>query len=649
MTQERPTIFPPPAHVQKQAHIKSLDEYRMWYEQSIAHPENFWARIAERLDWFERWHTVLEWDFNVPKIAWFCGGKLNACFNCVDRHVAAGKGNKPAIIWVGNEPTEQRRITYSELFAEVQRAANALRSLGVTKGDRVAIYMQMVPELPIAMLACARIGAIHSVIFGAFAPDAVAKRINDAECKVLITQDTGPRGTKREPMKVKTDQALTSCPTVESVLVVRRTGDDVPMQDGRDHWWDELLATVAPTSGTIAMDSEDPLFILYTSGTTGKPKGMVHTTGGYLVGTSLSHEYVFDVHDNDVYLCTADIGWVTGHSYVVYGPLANGATTVMLECPPTYPTPDRLWQIVDDLGVTQLYTAPTAIRAFAKAGSEWPAKYKLSSLRVLGTVGEPIDEEAWHWYHEHIGRGQCAIVDTWWQTETGSIMITPLPGATPTKPAFATRPFFGVDPVVLDEQGNELEGAARGILAIKHPWPAMARTIWKDHERFRATYFRRFPGYYFPTDGCIRDAEGDFRVIGRLDDIIIVSGHNISTAETEEALMTHPAVAEAAVAGPKDALTGKAIYCFVILHDGYSASDELRRAIGQTVRERIGPFATPKAIQFVDKLPKTQSAKTMRRLLLLIAEGNAKQLAQEDISTLEDKSVPGRLLEGRIA
>ena len=646
--QQADPVYDVPAAVRGQTAIDEETYLRM-YDRSIRDPEGFWAEQAEaQVDWFEKWDTVLEWDFRTANVKWFAGGKLNVSYNCLDRHVQAGEGDRTALIWQGNNREEHKTFTYAELLEQVCRCANALRALGVEQGDRVCIYMQMVPELPVAMLACARIGAVHSVVFGAFSPDSLRDRIQDSACKVLITQDTGLRGAKDDiPMKANADAALADCPSIEKVLVVRRTGHDVAMQAGRDVWWHEQVATQPADCEPARMDAEDPLFILYTSGSTGKPKGVLHTTGGYLVYASLTHRYVFDYRPGDVYWCTADIGWVTGHSYIVYGPLANRATTMMFEGVPNYPDFGRFWQIVEQHQVNIFYTAPTALRALMKEGDDWPAKYDLSSLRILGTVGEPIKSPEWHWYYQVIGGARCPIVDTWWQTETGGILITPLPGATKTKPGSATRPFFGVQPCLVDDQGNEIEGNdAAGNLCLKFPWPGIMRTVYGDHDRFVQTYFAMYPGKYFTGDGCRRDADGYYWITGRVDDVINVSGHRLGTAEIEGALGKHPAVAEAAVVGMPHDLKGQGIYAFVTLKTGQQPTPDLAAELNRTVRREIGPHATPDKVQFADGLPKTRSGKIMRRILRKIGEGAIDQLG--DTSTLADPSVVDQLVAGRL-
>jgi len=638
--------FYPTEEFRKSAVIPSLDQYHDMYRESITDPDGFWGRVAERLHWFKKWDKVVDYDFVNGNITWFAGGKLNISYNCLDRHVEAGHGDKTAIIWVGNDPNESKIITYGQLLEDVKKFANVLKAHGVQKGDRVCIYMQMIPEMPIAMLACSRIGAVHSVVFGAFSAESLRDRINDSACKILITQDSGVRGSKNDiPMKLNADKAVAEAPSIEKTIVVQRTGQEVPMDAQRDAYWHEEMAKVDANCPPEEMDAEDPLYILYTSGSTGKPKGVLHTTGGYLVYTSFSHELIFDYHEGDVYWCTADIGWVTGHSYIVYGPLANRAITMMYEGVPNYPDFGRFWQIVDQFKVNSFYTAPTAIRALMKEGDHWPNQHDLSSLRLLGTVGEPIKEPEWLWYHKVIGKERCPIVDTWWQTETGGILITPLPAAIPTKPGSATLPFFGVQPAILDETGAELEGEARGYLAIKAAWPAMMRTVYGDHDRFRQMYFERFPGYYFTGDGARRDEDGYYWITGRVDDVLNVSGHRIGTAEVEGAIGQADGVAEAAVVGFPHDIKGQGIYAYVTLMSGVSPSEEIAQAIRQAVREHIGPHATPDKIQFTPALPKTRSGKIMRRILRKIAEGDTEHLG--DTSTLADPSVVEDLVEGR--
>ena len=632
-------VFPPPESFAQAAHIKSLGEYRGLYEASLRDPEGFWAQQAETLRWSKKWDRVLEW--TPPFAKWFSGGTLNLSENCLDRHVTTWRKNKAAIIWEG-EPGETRTLTYQELLREVGRFANVLKALGVHKGDRVGIYMPMIPEAAVAMLACARIGATHTVVFGGFSSEAVRDRMNDAEAKLIITADGGYRRGNVVPLKVNVDGALKGAKTVQHVVVVRRTGAPVPFQAGRDHWWHELMAAASPVCPAEPLDAEHPLFILYTSGTTGKPKGVVHTTGGYLLQAALTTKYVFDLKDEDTYFCTADIGWVTGHSYVVYGPLANGATTLMYEGAPNHPEPDRLWDIVEKHRVNIFYTAPTAIRAFVRWGEQWPRKHDLSSLRLLGTVGEPINPEAWMWYRAVIGGGRCPIVDTWWQTETGSIMITPLPGAVPTKPGSGTLPFFGVDADVVDKDGKSVPTGAGGYLVIKKPWPSMLRTVYKDPDRYVEQYWKKFPGIYFTGDGARRDADGYFWIMGRVDDVINVAGHRLGTMEVESALVSHAKVAEAAVVGRPDELKGQALVAFVTPKGGLKADEVLRGELKEHVVKEIGSIARPEEIRFTDALPKTRSGKIMRRLLRDIAAGKE---TVGDTTTLEDFSVLAKLRE----
>ena len=636
------TYKPHPDTTQK-AHISSLEQYKKIYNESISNPEEFWAKIAERIDWYQPWNKVREYDFVNGKIEWFSNGKLNASYNCLDRHVNNGYGDETAIIWEGNDPNQSRTFTYKELLKEVSQFANGLKDLGVKKGDRVCLYMQMIPELAIAVLACARIGAVHSVVFGAFSSDALRDRINDSACKILVTQDTGVRGIKQNiPMKANADQAVLHTPSIEYVIVVKRTGEPVHMDVERDIWWHESISNVDDKCKPEEMDSEDPLFILYTSGSTGKPKGVLHTTGGYLTYASFTHELVFDYKPGEIYWCTADLGWITGHSYIIYGPLANQATSIMFEGVPNYPDYGRFWDVVDKHKVNQFYTAPTALRALMKEGDEWVTSKDLSSLRVLGTVGEPIKEPEWNWYHEIIGKQRCPIVDTWWQTETGGILITPLPGATSTKPGSATLPFFGIEPILLDEDGNEIEGNdVSGLLAIKSSWPGQMRTIYGDQDRFIETYFKQFPGYYFTGDGAKRDEDGFYWITGRVDDVLNVSGHRIGTAEVEGAIGKANGVAEAAVVGYPHDIKGQGIYAFVTLMTGVEVSDEIYDGIRASVTKDIGPHAKPDEIQFTPALPKTRSGKIMRRILRKIAAGDLENMG--DISTLADPSVVANL------
>jgi acetyl-CoA synthetase len=631
--------FDPPKEFAEHSHVKSLAEYERLYEDAENDPEKFWGQVADELHWFRRWDSVLEW--NAPWAKWFSGGQINLSYNCLDRHVATWRRNKAAIIWEG-EPGETRTLTYQQLLIEVSKFANVLKSLGVKKGDRIAIYMGMAPELPVAMLACARIGATHSIIFGGFSANALVDRINDAEATAVITQDGSYRRGSQIPLKTTVDEAVSSCPSIKSVVVYQRTGSKVQMEPGRDHWWHELMANASDKCEAEALDAEHPLYILYTSGTTGKPKGLVHTTGGYSVGTYLTAKLVFDLKDDDTYWCTADIGWVTGHSYIVYGPLQNGATVVMYEGAPNWPEPDRFWRIIERHKVSILYTAPTAIRAFMKWGEQYPRRFEMKSLRLLGTVGEPINPEAWMWYREVIGRGRCPIVDTWWQTETGMIMITPLPGATPTKPGSATRPFPGVIVDVVNRQGETVPPASGGYLVIKRPWPAMARTIYGDADRYVQQYWSDIPGVYFTGDGARKDEDGYFWVMGRVDDVINVSGHRLSTMEVESALVAHPKVAEAAVVGRPDEIKGQAISAFVTLESGNEPVDSLKDELRQWVTKEIGSLARPDDIRFADALPKTRSGKIMRRLLREIASGSE---VRGDTTTLEDFSVLAKLRE----
>ncbi len=644
-------VFNPPADFTEKAWIKSREEYQKMYDRSIQDPAGFWGEIAEQFHWYKKWDKVFDFNYDrregKVQHQWYINGKTNITYNCLDRHLDT-RGDQTAILWVGNNPGEDRTYTYKELHEQVCKFANVLKAQGIKKGDRVSIYMQMIPELAIAMMGCARIGAVHSIVFGAFSPDALADRCNDSDCRMIITQDTGLRGAKQDvPMKTNADKAAVKAPTVEQIIVVKRTGEDVPMMAGRDLWWHELMETAPVQNEAEVMDAEDPLFLLYTSGSTGKPKGVQHNVGGYMVYTALTHKYIFDYHDGDIYWCTADIGWVTGHSYIVYGPLANGATTMMFEGVPTWPEPDRFWDIVEKYKVNQFYTAPTAIRAIMAKGNKWPEGRDLSSLKLLGTVGEPINPEAWMWYHNAIGGKQCPIVDTWWQTETGGIMITPLPGAWGTKPGSATLPFFGIQPVILEpETGKEIpETEASGVLAIKHPWPGQMRTLYNAHQRFEETYFDMYKGYYFTGDGCRRDADGYYWITGRVDDVINVSGHRMGTAEVESALVSHPAVAEAAVVGFPHEIKGQGIYAYVTLMAGEEYTDELKKVLVKHVRTEIGPIASPDVIHWAPGLPKTRSGKIMRRILRKIAEGTPDQVG--DVSTLADPSVVEYLINNK--
>jgi acetyl-CoA synthetase len=630
-------VFPPPPEFSAKAHIKSLDELEALRTEATQNPEAFWARMAEELDWFKRWDKVLEW--KPPHAQWFVGGKLNISYNCLDRHLQTWRRNKAALIWEG-EPGDQRTLTYQQLHTEVCRFANVLKGAGVETGDRVALYLPLIPELAIAMLACARIGATHSVIFGGFSSTALVDRINDASCKLVVTADGGWRRGNEVKLKAAVDEALKQTPTVKTCVVVRRSGSRIHMEPGRDYWWHELVETVDSDCAATELDSEHPLYILYTSGTTGKPKGILHTTAGYLLQSHLTTRWVFDLKDEDVYWCTADIGWVTGHSYVVYGPLSNGATVLMYEGAPNHPEPDRFWQMIERHRVNIFYTAPTAIRAFIKWGEQWPLKHDLSSLRLLGTVGEPINPEAWMWYREIIGKGRCPIVDTWWQTETGAIMITPIPGATPTKPGSATKPFPGIEVDIMTRDGKSVGANEGGYLVIKRPWPSMLRTIWGDDQRYQQQYWSQIENIYFAGDGARRDEDGYFWIMGRIDDVINVSGHRLGTAEVESALVSHEAVAEAAVVGRPDDLKGSAIVAFVTLEGTQTPNEPLKEALRQHVAKEIGALARPDEIRFSDALPKTRSGKIMRRLLREIATSGS---VAGDVTTLEDFSVLEKL------
>lgn len=618
--------------------------YQKMYNESVQDPEGFWAKQAERLHWNRKWDKVMDVNYHEAEIKWFEGGQINVAYNCLDRHLEE-RGDQVAIIWESDDPNVDRKITYRELHEEVCKFSNVLKSNGVNKGDRVCLYLPMIPEAAVAMLACARIGAIHSVVFGGFSPDALKDRINDSECKVLITADQSLRGGKRVPLKTNADKACESTPSIEKVIVVQRGGDPVNWKDGRDLWYHEELAQASADCPAEPIDAEAPLFILYTSGSTGKPKGVLHTSGGYLLYASMTHQYVFDYHDGDIYWCTADVGWVTGHSYIVYGPLANGATTLMFEGIPNYPDYGRFWDVIDKHKVNIFYTAPTAIRAIAKEGDELVNKRDLSSLRLLGSVGEPINPEAWLWYYRVVGKERCPIVDTWWQTETGGILITPLPGANKLKPGSATRPFFGVQPVLVDAEGKELEGATEGNLCIKQSWPGQMRTVYGDHERFKQTYFSTYKGYYFSGDGCRRDADGFYWITGRVDDVLNVSGHRMGTAEIESALVLHEHVAEAAVVGYPHDIKGQGIYAYVTLNSGVESSDALKKELVQLVRKEIGPIATIDVLQWAPGLPKTRSGKIMRRILRKIAENQLDSLG--DTSTLADPSVVEDLIANR--
>ena len=639
------TLYPVPAEWRARAYVDAQG-YADGYAQSLTDPDTYWREQAARLDWMTPFTRVKEASFDETDfgINWFADGTLNIAANCLDRHLAE-RGDVPAILWAGDDPSESRSISYRELHEDVCRFANILKGQGVRKGDRVTIYMPMIPEAAMAMLACARIGAIHSVVFGGFSPDSLAGRIIDCDSSIVITADEGLRGGKKIPLKANVDEALKDCSGVNSVIVVRRTGGAVAMVEGRDHWYEDLRSAASTDCPAVEVGAEDPLFILYTSGSTGKPKGVLHTSGGYLLWAAMTHHYVFDYRPGDIYWCAADIGWVTGHSYIVYGPLANGATTVMFEGVPNYPDFSRFWQVVDQFNVSTFYAAPTAIRALMREGEEWVKKTSRKSLRILGSVGEPINPEAWEWYYHVVGDGRCPIMDTWWQTETGGHMITPLPGAVDLKPGSATKPFFGVLPQIVDAEGKVLEGACEGNLVIAESWPGQMRTLWGDHDRFFQTYFSTYPGKYFTGDGCRRDEDGNYWITGRVDDVINVSGHRMGTAEVESALVAHSKVAEAAVVGMPHDIKGQGIYAYVTLNAGEEGDDALRKELVQWVRREIGPIATPDVIQFAPALPKTRSGKIMRRILRKIAENAVDQLG--DISTLADPAVVEHLVANR--
>ena len=641
--------FAPSAEMSSKAHIGSIEQYEEMYKKSVDDPEGFWGEIAEKnITWSKKWDKVLEYDFNKPEIKWFQGGKLNASVNCLDRHLEAGRKDKIAILWESDDGSN-RTYTYEQLHREVNRFANVLRKNGVGKGDRVGIYMPMIPELAIAMLGCARVGAIHSITFGGFSAQALRDRVNDCEAKIVITSDKSVRGGKSVPLKANADEALKECPSVEKMIVVKHVGD-IDMKDGRDLWWHEEMAAddIQDFCEPEQMDAEDPLFILYTSGSTGKPKGVLHTTGGYMVYTNLTFKYIFDYHEEDIWFCTADIGWVTGHSYIVYGPLSAGATSIMFEGVPTYPDPGRFWEMCDKHKVNQIYTAPTVIRALMRSGEEWPNKYNLSSLRVLGSVGEPINPEAWMWYHKNVGRSKLPIVDTWWQTETGGILITPLPGAMTLKPGSANRPFFGVVPKIVKQDGSPAGVNEGGYLLIEKPWPGMIRGTYGDPEqkRVKEVYFSQFPGNYMSGDGARVDEDGDYWLMGRIDDVINISGHRIGTAEVESALVSHETVAEAAVVGFPHDIKGEGIYVYVTLKEGHEPSEDLQKTLVAHIRKEIGPIATPDKMQFAPGLPKTRSGKIMRRILRKIAQGAVDELG--DTSTLADPSVVDNLVKERL-
>jgi len=637
-------VYDIPPEFAANAHINEA-RYREMYERSVSDPDGFWAEQAEEfLTWYKPWDKVLNWDFHKGDIRWFEGGKLNASYNCLDRHLES-RGDQVALIWEGDDPNVDKKITYRELHEQVCRFANVLKAHNVKKGDRVCIYMPMIPEAVVAMLSCARIGAVHSVVFGGFSPESLKDRILDSDCRVVITADEGVRGGRRVALKANTDEALKSCPNVHTAVVVRHTGGDVAWTDGRDVWYQEAMQAQSTECEPEEMDAEDPLFILYTSGSTGKPKGVLHTTGGYLLYSAITHKYVFDYHDGDVYWCTADVGWVTGHSYIVYGPLANGAISLVFEGVPNYPDASRFWQVVDKHQVKSFYTAPTAIRALMREGNGPVTSTSRSSLKILGTVGEPINPEAWEWYYNVVGDGRCPVVDTWWQTETGGHMITPLPGATRLKPGSATLPFFGVVPALVDNEGNLLEGPGSGNLVITRPWPGQMRTVYGDHQRFIDTYFKTYPGMYFSGDGARRDEDGYYWITGRVDDVLNVSGHRLGTAEVESALVLHDAVAEAAVVGFPHDIKGQGIYAYVTLVKGFEPSDELRKELVDLVRKEIGPIATVDVVQWAPSLPKTRSGKIMRRILRKIAANEIDNLG--DTSTLADPGVVKDLIENR--
>ena len=637
-------VYKVPSDIAKRAFIDA-EKYLEIYARSINESDIFWEEQAEEfLTWFSKWDKVQQWDYNDVNIKWFTKAKLNVSYNCLDRHLEK-RGDQIAIIWEGDEPDVDKRITYRELHAEVCKLANVLKSRGIKKGDCISIYMPMISEAAVAMLACTRIGAIHSVVFGGFSPEALKDRILDSDCKLVITADEGVRGGRTVPLKENVDIALSKCPNVHTVVVIQRTGEDVAWNENRDVWYQDAMKNASTDCPAAEMDAEDPLFILYTSGSTGKPKGVLHTTAGYLLYTAMTHKYVFDYHENDIFWCTADVGWVTGHSYIIYGPLCNGATTLMFEGVPTYPDASRFWQVVDKHKVNTFYTAPTAIRALMCKGEEFVKKTNRKSLRILGTVGEPINPEAWEWYYHIVGDGNCPVIDTWWQTETGGHLITPLPGATDLKPGSATLPFFGIEPCLIDDKGNEIEGAGEGSLCFKRPWPGQMRTVFGDHERFKNTYFQTYPGLYFSGDGARRDKDGYYWITGRIDDVINVSGHRMGTAEVESALVLHNDVAESAVVGYPHEIKGQGIYAYVTLNDGITSNDELKQELVQHVRNEIGSFASPDIIQWAPGLPKTRSGKIMRRILRKIATNEIDNLG--DTSTLAEPEVVNGLIENR--
>jgi acetyl-CoA synthetase len=635
---------PVPESISSRAHCDN-EKYLAMYSQSIDDPDTFWAEQADEfISWFKKWDKVQDCDFNSASIKWFEGAKLNVSYNCLDRHLES-RAEQTAIIWESDDPAVDKKITYRELHEEVCKFSNVLKARGVNKGDCVSIYMPMIPEAAVAMLACTRIGAVHSIVFGGFSPEALKDRILDSNCKLVITSDESVRGGRNIPLKANADKGVADCPEVHTIVVVKRTGGDISWKEGRDIWYHEAMADANADCPAEEMDAEDPLFILYTSGSTGKPKGVLHTTGGYLLHAAITHKYVFDYQDGEVYWCTADVGWVTGHSYIVYGPLCNGATTLMFEGVPTYPDAGRFWQVIDKHKVNSFYTAPTAIRSLMGQGDEPVTNTSRASLRILGSVGEPINPEAWKWYYEVVGDQRCPIVDTWWQTETGGILITPLPGATALKPGSATRPFFGVEPCLVDDKGNELEGAIEGALCIKRSWPGQMRSIYGDHDRFLETYFKMFPGKYFSGDGARRDEDGYYWITGRIDDVINVSGHRMGTAEVESALVLHDAVAEAAVVGYPHDIKGQGIYAYVTLMNGISPTEDLKKDLVQHVRKEIGPIASPDIIQWAPGLPKTRSGKIMRRILRKVAANEIDSLG--DTSTLADPTVVDDLTEHR--